>query len=404
VAREGDIAYVVSYASADRIGLGAGEYYRMAKARNLAQLESALAQRDAYPANLVIGGADGTIMYIRPGRIPVRAAGLDFRRTLDGNHSSSAWHGVHGYAEALKIVDPPQGFVANSNVSPDMMFTTPLLKADDYPAYFGFEPGQTNSRERRLIELLDKGMKSTDAGAQITMDDAMAIAMDEMIADARPWGAAIAQAMQSQREQMAAQAPELTPFLQALVDFDGVFSRESRGALAHYELRMELHEKHADFVKALEGDIHAGRQLTSEQQQLLIEASAAARQRLLGRFGRADLAWGDVHRVGRGGVDLAVGGGRLFDAASLRALSFALDAPTGHERLIGGQRVPFIVHFSAAGAQSYGQTLWGVSDDPASPHYSDQARLASDKTLRPIPQTLAALRADAASENVLTVK
>ena len=404
VAREDDIAYVVSYASADRVGLGAGEYYRMAKARNLAQLQSALAQRDAYPANLVIGGADGTIMYLRPGRIPVRPAGVDFRRTLDGNDSSTAWRGVHSYAEALKLIDPPQGFIANSNVSPDMMFARPLLRAGDYPRYFGFEPGQTNSRERRLIELLDKGTQGAAADAQVTMDEAMAIAMDEMIADARPWGAAIGQAIHSQHEQMAAQPPELAPFLQALVDFDGVFSKESRGALAHYALRMELHEKHADIIKGLDEAIQQGRQLTPEQQRMLIEASAAARQRLLERFGRADLTWGDVHRVGRGGVDLAVGGGRLLDAASLRALFFAVDARTGRERLIGGQRVPFIVHFSAAGAQSYAQTLWGVSDDPASRHYSDQAHLASDKTLRPIPQTPAALQAEAASETVLTVK
>lgn len=403
VARDGDIAYVVSYASADRVGLGAGEYYRMAKARSRSQLESALALRDAYPANLVIGGADGTIMYLRPGRIPVRPADIDFQRTLDGNHSSTAWRGVHSYAETLKLIDPPQGFVANSNVSPDMMYAAPLLKAGDYPGYFGFDPGQTNSRQRRLIELLDTGIDGA-AGAQVTMHDAMAIAMDEMIADARPWGVAIAQAVQAQREQMAAQPPELTPFMQELSDFDGVFSKESRGALAHYELRMELHEKHAEVAEELDEDIHAGRQLTSERQHLLIEASAAARQRLLVRFGRTDLAWGDVHRVGRGGVDLAVGGGRLLDAASLRALSFAPDAKSGRERMIGGQRVPFIVHFSAAGAQSYAQTLLGVSDDPASAHYSDQAHLASDKLLRPIPQNLAALKADQAIEHVLTVK
>jgi acyl-homoserine lactone acylase PvdQ len=408
VAREGDTAFVVSYASADRVGLGAGEYYRMAKARSRAQLERALAQRDAYPANLVIGGADGTIMYIRPGRIPVRAAGLDVRRTLDGNHSSTAWRGVHTYAEALKLINPPQGFIANSNVSPDMMYAASQLKAGDYPRYFGFDPGQTNSRERRLIELLDRGTNlgtnlGKNQGAQVTMENAMAIAMDEMIADARPWGMAIAQAMREHAEQMAAH-PELEQFLQVLADFDGVFSKESRGALAHFELRTELREKHADIVKALDEDVNAGRRLSAEQQRLLIEASAAARQRLLGRYGRADLAWGDVHRVGRGGADLPIGGGRLLDAASLRALSFAMDVKTAHERLIGGQRVPFIVHFGAAGAQSYGQALWGISDDPASPHYSDQGRLASDKILRPIPQTPAALRADEATDTVLMIK
>jgi acyl-homoserine-lactone acylase len=403
VAREGDVAFVVSYASADRVGLGAGEYYRMAKARSRAQLESALAQRDAYPANLVIGGADGTIMYIRPGRIPVRPAGFDVRRTLDGNHSATAWHGIHSYAEALKLIDPPQGFVANSNVSPDMMYAASPLKPQDYPRYFAFDPGQTNSRERRLIELLDKGTQPLGKDAQVSLEDAMSIAMDEMIADARPWGPAIAQAMRAHADQMAAQ-PELERFIQVLADFDGTFSKESRGALAHFELRSELREKHAEATKALDADISAGRPLSGEQQRLILEACAAARRRLLTRYGHADLAWGDIHRVGRGGVDLPVGGGRLFDAASLRALSFATDSKTGHERLIGGQRVPFIVHFGPDGAQAYAQALWGISDDPASMHYSDQGRLASEKTLRPIPQSLTALRAEAVSETVLTIE
>jgi hypothetical protein len=65
--------------------------------------------------------------------------------------------------------------------------------------------------------------------------------------------------------------------------------------------------------------------------------------------------------------------------------------------------VPFVVHFTAAGVQAYAQTLWGVSDDPVSPHYSDQARLASDKVLRPIPQSLAALKLDSATDTLLTL-
>jgi acyl-homoserine-lactone acylase len=396
VARDGDIAYVVSYASADRVGLGAGEYYRMAKARNRAEMESALAQLDAYPANLVIGGADGTIMYIRPGRIPIRPVGTDVRHTLDGNHSTTAWRGIHPYAETLKLINPSQGYVANSNVSPDMMYSASPLKPSDYPSYFAFDPGQTNSRQRRLIELLD-------GGAQITLDTAMAIAMDEMIADARPWGAAIATAVREQSDALAGQPPELRPFLQELADFDGVFSKQSRGAAEHFELRMVLRDQHRDVMNALDEDINAGRQLTGIQQRLLIEASAEARRHFLARYGRADVTWGDVHRVGRGGVDLPIGGGRLLDSASLRALSFAADPGSGRERLIGGQRVPFVVHFTAAGVQAYAQTLWGVSDDPVSPHYSDQARLASDKVLRPIPQSLAALKLDSATDTLLTL-
>jgi acyl-homoserine-lactone acylase len=396
VAREGNVAYVVSYASADRVGLGAGEYYRMAKAHSRVEFEAALAQLDAYPANLVIGGADGTIMFIRPGRIPIRAPGVDPKHTLDGNHSTSAWRGIHSYADALKLINPPAGYLANTNVSPDMMFPDSPLKSADYPGYFAFEPGQTNSRQQRLIELLD-------GRSALTLDDARAIAMDETIPDARAWGAAIAALVRDQSEMLAAQPPELRAFLADLQAFDGAFSKESRGALDYFELRTILRDQHAQAADALGKAVAAGHGISADQQRLLIEASVEAVERLRELYGRTDLAWGDVHRVGRGGVDLPIGGGVSMHDATLRAFFFATNSATRKERLIGGQRVPFLVHFTAVGAQCYSQLLWGISDDPASPHYSDQARYASDKILRLIPQSRAALQADSATETVLTI-
>jgi acyl-homoserine lactone acylase PvdQ len=396
VAREGNVAYAVSYASADRVGLGAGEYYRMAKAHNRLEFEAALAQRDAYPANLVIGGADGTIMFIRAGRIPVRPPGVDARHTLDGNHSTTAWRGIHTYADALKLINPPQGYLANTNVSPDMMFPASPLKPSDYPSYFGFEPEPANSRQQRLIELLD-------GRREFTVDEARAIATDETIPNARPWGAAIATAARDRPEVVAAQPPELLHFLWDLEAFDGAFSKESRGALDYSELRTVLRTEHPDLAVVLDQAIAAGHGLSADQQRLLIATSAEAMQRMRQRYGRADPAWGDVHRVGRGGVDLPIGGGVLLPDASLRAFFFSLDPVTGKEWLLGGQRVPFLVHFMAAGAECYAQLLWGISDDPGSAHYSDQARNASDKILTLIPQSRAALQSATATETVLAI-
>jgi acyl-homoserine-lactone acylase len=394
VSREGSTAYAVSYASAERVGRGAGEYYRIAQARNLKELQSALAQRDAYPANLVIGGADGTLMFIRPGRIPVRPPGLDATRTLDGNHSSSAWRGIHSYKDALKLINPSQGYVANTNVSPDMMYPQSPLKASDYPPYFAFAPGQTNSRQRRLIELLD-------GRSNITIDEARAMAMDESIPAARPWGAVIAAAVSERPELIATQVSGTEAFLADLEDFDGVFSKESRGALDYFELRTVLRDRHHDFAEVLEATVRAGDRLSPNQQRLLLESLAETRQILLEKYGRTDLAWGDVHRIGRGGVDLPVGGAISMNDASLRALRFATDPGTGKEWMTGGQRVPFLVHFTAAGPQAYIQALWGLSNDPESIHFSDQAHLASDKFLRPIPQSVPALLREQAAEKVL---
>jgi acyl-homoserine-lactone acylase len=394
MAREGNIAYAVSYASAERIGLGAGEYYHMATARNLTELQAALAQRDAYPANLLIGGADGTTMFIRPGRIPVRAPGVDATHTLDGNHSATAWRGIHSYKDALKLINPPQGYLANTNVSPDMMFPQSPLKPADYPAYFAFAPGQTNSRQQRLIELLD-------GRSNIRVDEARAIAMDETIPDARPWGAAIAAVANVRPDLVASLPSEPSSYLGDLESFDGAFAKESRGALDYYEMRTVLRDRHHDFADALDEAIQSGGGLSADQQNLLFKGILEAHQVLLEKYGRADFAWGEVHRVGRGGVDLPVGGGVSMNDASLRALQFRQDETGAKLRLTGGQRVPFLVHFTAAGPQAYAQALWGISNDPESIHFSDQAHLASDKILRPVPQSIPALIREQATETEL---
>ena len=417
--RDGNTAYVSSYASAERIGQSTLEYYNMAHAHNRHELEAALAQEDAYPANLLIGGADGTFMYIRPGRIPVRPPGVDARHTLDGNTSSTAWKGFHSYAQALKLINPAQGYVGNTNVSPDMMFPESPLKPADYPAYFGFVPGDTNSRQVRLIELLEHASGLAFAGAQ-------AIAMDETPPGARSWAAPFQQMLAAAGGSIARQPPEIREFVAELARFDGAFSKDSRAALYHAELRRALFDHHPAEMNSGLASMAAGAALSDSEQQLLIQAVQEARARLTTNFGRTDLTWGDVHRIGRGSVDFPVGAGNILvgdvqraarasgsaaagqewspvGAATLRALQFKTDPATHRERFIGGQRVPFIVHFSPHGVESYGQMLWGVSDDPSSAHYSDQAGLASNKTLRRIPLTVAALMDEGATVTTLKV-
>ena len=304
-AREKDTAYVVSYVSADRIGLSVGEYYRLAKARTRQQLETVLAQRDAYPGNMIIGGADGTIMYIRPARVPIRPAGVDVRNTLDGNTSATAWLGILPYSQMLKLIDPAQGYVSNSNVNPDMMYPTPVLTSKDLPDYFAFEAGRTNSRQQRLIELLGHASK-------LYVDETMAIAMDEKVPGARSWALAVAHAVEDQRAFVAKQPPELLPILHDLAQFDGGLSKDSRAALYESELRRALLVKHRDVMDTLVAAIDADSSLSSDMQQLLIAAAEEARKHLLETYGHTDLTWGDVHRVGRGRTDLPVGGGVLI--------------------------------------------------------------------------------------------
>ncbi len=166
------------------------------------------------------------------------------------------WLGMHTYGESLKIINPPQGYIANTNVSPDMMYPAPYLKAADYPSYFAFEPGQTNSRQRRLIELLD-------GRANITVEDAQAIATDEVIPNARPWGAAIAAAARDQPGIVASDPADLPAFFEDLENFNGAFSKDSRGALDYYTMRTILRDQHHDAADSLSAAVESGNKLAA---------------------------------------------------------------------------------------------------------------------------------------------
>ena len=72
----------------------------------------------------------------------------------------------------MQVENPPQDYVGNDNVSPDRMYATPILDPRKYPAYYAFDPGQTNTRQLRMIELLENAHGVSDKVAiQITMDE-----------------------------------------------------------------------------------------------------------------------------------------------------------------------------------------------------------------------------------------
>jgi acyl-homoserine-lactone acylase len=97
------------------------------------------------------------------------------------------------------------------------------------------------------------------------------------------------------------------------------------------------------------------------------------------------VAWGDIHRVRRGTVDVPVGGcaGAL---GCFRVLAFARDNADGKLVANSGDGWVLAVEFGAT-PRAYSVLAYGESPRPGSPWYSDQAAMFAKGQLKKVAFT-----------------
>jgi acyl-homoserine lactone acylase PvdQ len=378
--RSGSKAYAVSSAYMGRAGFAHVQFREMLLATGEAEMEKALAEREIYPANLIYAGSDGSINYIRPGRIPIRPAGYDGSKPVDGNTSAAAWTGLRGLQELLRLKNPAQGYLTNSNVSPDMMFSEPVLKANDYPPDFAFQAGPPGTRQLRSIQLLE--------GKRVfSFEDAIAVVADAFVVNTDRWGPVIRQVMKDGRARGPGDAL-FQSYVDTLAAFDGRFVPASRGALYHALLRIRLRAGDRAIAAAIESVINAGKALTAAQRETIAGVVDSTYGDMTKDARSAERTFGDAFRIGRGGANEPARGFTLGPVAGdfetdLQSLWAAIYTPpdsAGRRWSLGGTRHAFLVQLGPR-VRSVGIAVFGASDDPKSPHYSDQSRLVGQTRL-----------------------
>ena len=136
---------------ADEVGL-ADQVYEMMMARNLEEMKRALAHLQLMAQNIMVGTVQGDIYYVRNGRVPIRAKGVDPSRPIAGNTSATEWKGVHPFSDLVQITNPPMGYMHNCNVTPfGMMKGSPLTpeKSLDLSLHLQCQPHSAASPESR---------------------------------------------------------------------------------------------------------------------------------------------------------------------------------------------------------------------------------------------------------------
>jgi penicillin amidase len=370
IAHKNGKAYVMAIPYADEIGL-TEQGYDMMMARNLDEMKRALAHLQLMSQNIMVGTVQGDIYYVRNGRVPVRAKGVDPNKPVPGNTSATEWQGLHAFNDLVQVLNPPQGYMHNCNVTPFGMMKDSPLTPEKYAATpYIYNASRTAPRHQRAEMMTDL----LDGANKVTLEQAIDIAFSPQVYHAEVWQARLEAALK-----LVAGAIELTPesreFIHLIIGWNRRSDADSEGALAYYAFKKSLPPEIAR-------QVDPPADITDAQ---LLTALGKASEWLKTNFGAARVPYGRYFRVGRRGGDKTwpVGGGSLNGGqnnvamATPRAISFA---PVGKEMVgAGGQTSTQIVVLTNP-PKSYAIIPLGESDHKESGHFDDQAEKLFSKS------------------------
>ena len=360
----------VRVAGLDRPG-GLRQYWDMGKSKSFAEYQAVMKRLQVPSFNIVYGDKEGHVQYLYNGVLPKHAEGDRnyWGGLVPGDTSATLWKETHAYEDLPKVVDPPSGFVQNSNDPPWVSTWPQAIQAKDYPAYMA-NNGPMSLRAQQSAHLMADPPKITfeDFTARkltvhVLMTDRV---LDELLAAA---------AASTDAEVLEAAA--------VLKAWDRTVNADARGALlfetwarkfagptfssdANYRVRW-------DATKPI--DTPVGLKDPAQAVAMLKAAAAEAKT----AYGAIDRPFGEVSRFALGKVDVPGNGGfgntGVFHVMTWSPLKDGKRTPVHGETWVS--MVEFSTPLKARGLMSYGN-----STQPGSPHRSDQLDHLSKRTYR----------------------
>jgi acyl-homoserine-lactone acylase len=319
--------------------------------------------------NTVYADADGNIAYFHSNFIPQRDTKFDWSKPVDGSDPATDWKGVFSIDETPGLLNPPNGWLYNTNNSPWSAAGPYSPKKANYPAYV--DRGSENARGLHAVMLLERKK-------DFTLDSLIAAAFDSYLPGFQDEIPALVKAWDRAPDSNPLKSKVAQPVALLRV-WDMRWSAESVSTSLAVYFGEEIEQRSRDAAKATD--------------QQFLEAISAAVDKLTADFGDWKIAWGSINRYQRlaGTVvqkfdDAAPSIPVPFTSSRWGSLaSFGARAYPGTKKRYGTTGNSFLaaVEFGPQ-IKAKAITAGGESGDPKNPHFDDQAVRYAGGNLRDV--------------------
>jgi len=340
-----------------------------------------------FPQNVMVADTSGNIYYQRTGRVPRRPSEYDWSKPVDGSTSATEWKGLHPASDHVQVLNPPQGYMQNCNIPPDVMMVDSPFSPDKTLSYiYGSSGGHTNQRGARAVQLLH-------ADSSVTVEEALDYAVDVHPYGVERWLEVLKQA-DARFGDFHQSNPDYTAGIKDLRSWDYELRRDSTAALKYYYWRKQIIEDHgAQAVSEAAGQIDCylaalGKpapkvDLSDDELAAAADSLASAMAKLKSDHGSLNATYGDTFRVGRDDTSWPLGGGGGRGLTTLRNIGYGSQRDDHTRWASRGQTSTQVIVLSKP-IRSWTYVPIGQSDRSDSTHYRDQAeKLFSIRKLKP---------------------
>ncbi len=350
--------------------------YLRTKSRSYAEFYRTMELRTNTSNNTVYADADGTIAYFHGNFVPKRNPKFNWAEPVDGSDPATEWQGLHRLEEIIALKNPASGWIQNTNNWPFSAAGPSSPRERNFPRYMWTNP--ENARGLNAVRVLADRKDVTVDSLIAAAYDPYLIAFEKLLpplflaydalpaTDARR--ASLAEPIAALRSWDRRCGISSVPAALAIL-----WAQELSGTL--------IAEAKAKRLVVIDHIVAAATALQK------LEALGRALARLERDFGTWRTPWGEINRFQRLTGQLTP----LFDDTkpslpigfasgdwgSLAAIGPASTPSAQPTKRIYGNRGNSFVAAVEFGPRLKAKSLLagGVSGDPASPHFNDQAEI-----------------------------